>query len=180
LDNSLYKFGPFTLNAQEHLLLKTTDGQNEMISLEPKVFDTLVVFLENPSRLLSKDKLAKLIWPDLEVVGEFSVSTIIRKLRKALGDSKETPQFISTVHRKGYRWVGSHEDDAGRRVLLALDGSDYALRSSDGLAGDTGIELSELESILAELRVKRLVEMKAEESGQRWYITKKGREVLKL
>jgi len=59
-EQHLYEFGPFRLLPGEHLLLR--DGQ--AISLAPKVFDTLLVLVQNSGHLLEKDELLRLIWPD--------------------------------------------------------------------------------------------------------------------
>src|SRR5215510_12464252 len=59
----IYEFGPFRLNAAEHLLLR--DG--EVVPLTPKVFDLLLALVERHGRLLEKDELMRVVWPDTVV-----------------------------------------------------------------------------------------------------------------
>jgi TolB-like protein/DNA-binding winged helix-turn-helix (wHTH) protein len=95
-----YEFGQFTLIPTEKRLLC---GGKE-IPLAPKVFDTLVLLVENPGRLIRKDELLKTLWPDT-VVEEVALAHSVSQLRKALGDRSEDPQFIETVPKRGYRFI---------------------------------------------------------------------------
>jgi DNA-binding winged helix-turn-helix (wHTH) protein len=99
--NNLYEFGPFTLDLQEKVLLR--DGQS--VSLTPKAFDTLSVLVERSGRLVEKEDLIKLLWPD-NYVEENSLSQNVYLLRKALGEDPNGARYIETVPRRGYRFVG--------------------------------------------------------------------------
>ena len=96
----LYEFGPFRLEPAERRL---TRGNDEIVTLAPKAFDTLVMLVRNSGHLLEKDDLISTLWPDT-FVEEGSLSNNIFLLRKALG---EDPAFIETVPRRGYRFVGA-------------------------------------------------------------------------
>jgi TolB-like protein/DNA-binding winged helix-turn-helix (wHTH) protein/tetratricopeptide (TPR) repeat protein len=95
----LYEFGPFRLDPAERKLLRG----NEIVALTPKAFDTLHLLVRNSGRVLEKDELISMLWPDT-FVEEGSLSNHIFLLRKALG---EDPAFIETVPRRGYRFVGA-------------------------------------------------------------------------
>ena len=95
----LYEFGPFRLDPTERKLLR----DNETVVLTPKAFDTLHMLVRNSGRVLEKDELIRMLWPDT-FVEEGSLSNHIFLLRKALG---ENPAFIETVPRRGYRFVGA-------------------------------------------------------------------------
>ena len=95
----LYEFGPFRLDPAERKLLRG----NEIVTLTPKAFDTLHLLVRNNGRVLEKDELIRMLWPDT-FVEEGSLSNHIFLLRKALG---EDPTFIETVPRRGYRFVGA-------------------------------------------------------------------------
>ena len=95
----LYEFGPFRLDPAERKLWRG----NEIVVLTPKAFDTLHLLVRNSGRLLEKDDLIRMLWPDT-FVEEGSLSNHIFLLRKALG---EDPAFIETVPRRGYRFVGA-------------------------------------------------------------------------
>ena len=95
----IYEFGPFRLDPSERKLLRA----NEIVALTPRAFDTLHFLVRNSGRVLEKDELIRVLWPDT-FVEEGSLSNHIFLLRKALGDSQA---FIETVPRRGYRFVGA-------------------------------------------------------------------------
>src|SRR3984893_7543922 len=95
----LYEFGPFRLKSAERKLMRG----NEMVTLTPKAFDTLLLLVRNSGHLMEKDDLISTLWPNT-FVEEGSLSNNIFLLRKALG---EDPAFIETVPRRGYRFVGA-------------------------------------------------------------------------
>ncbi len=98
----LYEFGPFRLDAAEHVLLR--DG--EPVSLTPKAFDTLLVLVQNRGHILGKDELMKTVWPDT-VVEENNLNQNISTLRRALGETGEEQKYIETIPKRGYRFVAS-------------------------------------------------------------------------
>jgi TolB-like protein len=95
-----YEFGPFRLLPSERLLLK--DGQP--VAVTPKVFDTLLVFVQQHGRLLSKDELIKLIWHG-GIVEEGNLTQNIFVLRKVMGESPNDHRYLVTVPMQGYRFV---------------------------------------------------------------------------
>ena len=98
----IYQFSDFRLETAERRLLRNgTD-----IPLAPKVFDTLVVLVENASRLLPKDELMQKLWPNT-FVEEVSLAQNISQLRKALGDAAGDAQLIQTVAKRGYRFAAT-------------------------------------------------------------------------
>jgi TolB-like protein/DNA-binding winged helix-turn-helix (wHTH) protein/Flp pilus assembly protein TadD len=119
-EKHLYEFGPFRLDAAEHLLLR--DG--EPVPLEPKVFDTLVLLIRNSGHLLEKDELMNQVWPDA-VVEEGSLTRNISTLRRALGDGENGLRYIETVPRRGYRFVATVRG-------LGAEGSDSVKGRNDG------------------------------------------------
>lgn len=96
----LYEFGPFRLDVDERLLMR--DGR--MTPLPPKVFDTLLVLVENSGRVVSKDELMQSLWPDT-FVEESNLTQNISQLRRALGDGASDAQYIETIPKRGYRFV---------------------------------------------------------------------------
>ncbi len=107
----IYEFDPFRLDVAERILLR--DG--EVIQLQPKVFDLLLALVERHGRLLEKDELMKLVWPDA-IVEEANLANNISILRKTLSENGE--RFIETVPKRGYRFVASvkkvGEENAGQ------------------------------------------------------------------
>ena len=100
-----YEFGPFRLDAPERLLLR--DGKP--IELTPKAFDTLVALVENSGHLLTKEELLKRVWPD-SFVEEATLAKNVFTLRKALGSSHGSDEYIETVPTRGYRFVAEVQE----------------------------------------------------------------------
>jgi DNA-binding winged helix-turn-helix (wHTH) protein/Tol biopolymer transport system component len=96
----LYEFGPFRLDPQRRLLLCA----NEPVALTPKAIETLIVLVQNRQRVVSKDELMKLLWPN-SFVEESNLSQNIFVLRKALGDSTQERRYILTVPGRGYQFT---------------------------------------------------------------------------
>ncbi len=95
----VYEFGSFRYDAGQRLLFR--DG--EVVPLVPKAVDTLHVLLERRGRVVDKDELMKLVWPDT-VVEEVGLARNISLLRKALG--ADADNCIETIPKRGYRFVG--------------------------------------------------------------------------
>jgi len=107
MSRRFYLFDGFRVDAMERLLFK----ENREVSLTPKVFDTLLVLLENSSHVLTKKELMEKVWPD-SFVEENNLAQNISILRKALGEGKEGDHYIQTVPKRGYRFVGDVRTDA--------------------------------------------------------------------
>ena len=98
----VYEFDEFRLDLQQRLLLSGADGRP--IPLTPKIFDTLLYFVERRGELLDKATLMKAIWPNI-VVEENSLNQNISALRRALGESPGEHRFFVTEPGRGYRFV---------------------------------------------------------------------------
>jgi len=98
----IFEFGPYRLDVAEHRL---REGDRP-IALKPKVFETLVLLVRNAGHLLSKADLMKALWPDA-VVDETNLNKNIWLIRRALGGSGDSSEYIETVPRIGYRFTAS-------------------------------------------------------------------------
>lgn len=96
-----YEFGPFRIDVQQRLLLHN----GEIVPLTPKAFDTLFVLVQNNRRIVEKEALIKLVWPDT-FVEESSLTQNIFTLRKALNEDPSKASYIETVPKRGYRFAG--------------------------------------------------------------------------
>lgn len=96
----IYEFGKFRLIPAERLLLR----EGESVPLTPKVFETLIVLVEQSGHLVEKEELLQRVW-DNAFVEEANVARSIHTLRKALGENQNGHQFIKTVPKRGYRFV---------------------------------------------------------------------------
>ncbi len=109
--DSCIRFGPYRLNTADERLWRG----REPIVLTPKAFSLLRYLAEHPGRLLTKADLLQAVWADALVTDALHVC--IREIREALGDDPRKPQYIETVHRRGYRFVASATRD--RRAATA-------------------------------------------------------------
>jgi TolB-like protein/DNA-binding winged helix-turn-helix (wHTH) protein len=97
-----YEFADFRLDAPKRLLL--LKGSNRPLPLSARAFDALLLFLQNPGRLLDKSTLMAAIWPNA-VVEENNLNQCISALRRVLGERPEEHRYIVTEPGRGYRFV---------------------------------------------------------------------------
>ena len=90
------------MDARERRLFRN----DEIVPLTPKVFDLLLVLVQNHGHILTKDEMLRLVWPDVEVE-EGNVSRNISTLRSALGERPNEHQYIETAPWRGYRFVAN-------------------------------------------------------------------------
>lgn len=95
-----YEFGPFRLDVAKRLLHR----EGQPVALTSRLFETLLVLVENNGRLVGKDELMTKLWPDT-VVEEANLTVNVSALRKALGESTKEHRYIVTVPGRGYRFV---------------------------------------------------------------------------
>ncbi len=100
--SDLYRFGSFEFDPQTGELRK----QGIRIRLEGQPLAILAMLLERPHQLVAREELQKKLWPgDTFVDFEQSLNAAVRRLRLALDDSAESPRYVETLSRRGYRWV---------------------------------------------------------------------------
>ena len=117
-----YRFGPFHLDVRERRLSRGA----EVIPLRLKVFDTLLVLVENAGRLVTKQELLDTMWPET-AVEENNLNHNVSVLRKALGEKATGQQYIETVPRVGYRFAAPVETPQPRgRSLCGVSGESAA------------------------------------------------------
>jgi TolB-like protein/DNA-binding winged helix-turn-helix (wHTH) protein/Tfp pilus assembly protein PilF len=97
-----FEFGVFELDLKTGELRK----QGIKVKLQEQPLQVLAVLLENAGNLVPKDELRRQIWSaDTFVDFDHGLHSAITRLREALGDSSESPRFIETLARRGYRFV---------------------------------------------------------------------------
>jgi DNA-binding winged helix-turn-helix (wHTH) protein len=104
-----YEFDDFSVDTGRRLLLRG----GAPISHTPKVFDTLVVFLENRGEIVSKDTLMQELWSD-SFVEEANIAQNVAVLRRALGEKAKENKFLVTIPGRGYRFVADVKAIEGR------------------------------------------------------------------
>jgi TolB-like protein/DNA-binding winged helix-turn-helix (wHTH) protein/Tfp pilus assembly protein PilF len=98
----LYEFGPFVFDPAERTLLR----EGRRVKLRPKVFDTLLVLVENNGRLVEKEELMQAVWPG-QIVEEGNLNKNVSMLREALGEGRSSLTYIETEPKRGYRFVAA-------------------------------------------------------------------------
>ena len=99
-DQSILTFGDYRLDpVSGHLYLRGVP-----VPLTPKAFSLLEYLAARSGRLVPKQELLDAVWPQV-FVGDAVLKGTIREVRKALGDDPQSPRFIETAHRRGYRFV---------------------------------------------------------------------------
>jgi Tol biopolymer transport system component/DNA-binding winged helix-turn-helix (wHTH) protein len=108
-------FGIFELDPLAGELRKS----DRKIRIQEQPFRILVLLLERPGETVSRDYIIERLWPDGTFVDyEHSVNTAIRKLREALGDDPDSPRFVETVPRRGYRFIAPlNEGPSGPKTI---------------------------------------------------------------
>lgn len=99
---TVYRFGPFTLDAQTGEL--TSPAGRTLLREQP--YRLLLALLERPGQLVTREELTSRLWPSGTYVDfDQGLNKAVNHLRDTLGDSAEHPRFIETLPRKGYRFI---------------------------------------------------------------------------
>ena len=126
-----FEFGPFRVDVANLLLFR--DGQP--LSLAPKAVETLIALVQRDGQLVKKADLIRIIWSD-RIVDESNLSQNIYLLRKTLSDGSNGQNYIETVPRRGYRFIGEVREcnAAGTDLILAAPTEiQRVLESPDGI-----------------------------------------------
>jgi cholera toxin transcriptional activator len=101
-----YRFGAFEADASTGELRR----QGIRIKLNAQPFQVLVMLLERPGQLLTREEISRQLWPDGTFVdSEHGVNSAINRIREALRDAASNPRFVETLARRGYRFVAPVE-----------------------------------------------------------------------
>ncbi len=96
------RFGLFELDRAAGQLYRSGD----VVKLSPQPMAMLLALLETPGEEVSREELQRRLWPDGTYVDfDVSITSCVRKLRQALGDSAENPLFIRTIPKRGFQFI---------------------------------------------------------------------------
>jgi predicted ATPase/class 3 adenylate cyclase/DNA-binding winged helix-turn-helix (wHTH) protein len=95
-----YVFGNYTLDTECYELRRA----GTRVKLQPQVFEVLTYLIEHRERLVSKQELLEQLWPQ-QFVGETTLSSCIRAVRRAVGDTGQVQRVVQTFHGRGFRFV---------------------------------------------------------------------------
>lgn len=101
-----YRFGVFEADASTGELRR----RGVRVRLNAQPFQVLVLLLDRPGRLLTREEISRELWPDGTFVEEeHGVHSAINRIREALGDAAAAPRFVETLARRGYRFIAPVE-----------------------------------------------------------------------
>jgi DNA-binding winged helix-turn-helix (wHTH) protein/Tol biopolymer transport system component len=116
-------FGPFTFDPDNQLLRRGADD----VPAPPRVLGVLDLLLERAGDLVARQDLIDRVWKDAFVT-DTSLAEAVSALRQILGDDPQSPTYIQTVHRRGYRFVAPVEARGRRAVVTDQSGVDAPAR----------------------------------------------------
>jgi DNA-binding winged helix-turn-helix (wHTH) protein len=99
----IIRFATFEVDLRSGELRKS--GVRLKLSDQP--FHVLAILLEQPGQVVTREELQKRLWPDTFVDVDHNLNTAINKIREALNDSADTPRFVETLPRRGYRFIAT-------------------------------------------------------------------------
>ena len=108
-----YEFDDFRIDTAKRLLLKN----QQPVTLTAKVFDTLLILVQNRGRVLGKEEMIKMLWPD-SFVEEGNLTVNISMLRKALEENRKDHRYIVTIPGRGYKFIAEVREEL-QNVLTA-------------------------------------------------------------
>ena len=110
-----YRFGIFEVDAATGELRR----QGLRVKLNTQPFQLLLLLLDRPGELLTREEISRELWPDGTFVDyEHGVHSAVNRIREALGDTAANPRYLETLARRGYRFIAPVE-----RVELQKDWS---------------------------------------------------------
>lgn len=114
---SVVRFGPFEVNLEGGELRKS--GMRQKLAGQP--FEVLRLLLEHPQEIVTREELQHRIWPkDTFVDYDLALKKAVNRIREVLGDSADSPHFIETVPRRGYRFIGTIQRELSPFRSLAI------------------------------------------------------------
>jgi len=135
-----YRFGLFELDTHTGDLFR--DGLAHP-RLQGQPLELLLLLLERPGELVTREELRKKLWPsDTFVDYDHGLNAAVNKLRETLGDSADSPRFIQTLPRRGYRFIAPVQPPPERRE------PDQADAEADLQAGQTLLKTSSGRTLL--------------------------------
>ena len=105
----------------------------EPVTVEPQVFDLLILLIQNNARVVSKDEIIAQIWQG-RIVSDATISTRINSARRAVGDNGRDQTVIRTIVRRGFRFVADLTEDAHGYLVGGASNQGIPNAPSDAIA----------------------------------------------
>lgn len=121
-------------------------GRRLKLQIQP--FQVLVLLLERPGEVVTREEMQKRLWPaDTFVDFDHSLNTAVKKLRQALGDDIKKPRYVETLPKRGYRFLGTVKAPKEATQTTAA-----TVSAGSPVAGATGAKKSPWVGRVADLR----------------------------
>ena len=157
---ALFRFDNFTLDRTDERLL----GPDGPVHIGNKAFRVLEALIDADGQLLTKDALFENVWKGT-IVSDSALTSVIKELRRALGDQTKQPRFIESVYGRGYRFLadpvagmpfgsisGGVDDDRSVSIAVmpfeSLSSDPENAFLADGLTDDVTTTLSRMPDTL--------------------------------
>jgi TolB-like protein/DNA-binding winged helix-turn-helix (wHTH) protein/Tfp pilus assembly protein PilF len=155
LSARIFRFDDWTLNLSAGEL----ECGGVRARLQDHPLQVLALLLENAGEVVTREQLIAKLWPSTVVDFDTGLNTAVRKLRAALGDTAETPRYIETIPRRGYRFIGTvhGEERSPPPAAPALELATSHAPAGGGATGNRSWSFRGGISLLAALVVLALV-----------------------
>src|SRR5215472_2584405 len=101
-----YRFGVFEADAATGELRR----QGIRVKVNAQPFQVLLMLLERPGELVTREEISRQLWPDGTFVdSDHGLNSAVNRIREALGDTAANPRFVETLARRGYRFLAPVE-----------------------------------------------------------------------
>ena len=126
----MFVFGSFRFDVANASLKRG----KQAIVLTPKALNVLYYLVEHAGQLVTKDDLWRAVWPRISVT-DATLTMCVSELRKALRDPSNTPRYIETVHRLGYRFIAPVSTEPDRFSNSAVARQEFDTRDAGAQLG---------------------------------------------
>ena len=110
-NHKLISFDEITVDCENFRVLKA----GTLLTLTPRAFDVLIVLLEGAGRVVEKQELFDRVWGETHVTDN-ALTKIIKEIRHTLDDDANAPRYVETVPKRGYRFIGTIEEESDFQI----------------------------------------------------------------
>ncbi|HVP64038.1 MAG TPA: winged helix-turn-helix domain-containing protein [candidate division Zixibacteria bacterium] len=151
----LFRFGVFEAEEDSGELRR----QGTRVKVNAQAFQVLLVLLENPGQVVSRESIQQRLWPEGTFVDfDHGVNSAVNRIREALGDSAAQPRYVETLARRGYRFLAPVECIERSNGSLALtdpaSASDRRFHLSDRIVANPGLSAPPVSPLMPERQVQ--------------------------
>lgn len=143
-----YRFGVFEANTATGELRR----QGLRVKLNTQPFQLLLMLLDRPGDLVTREEIQRQLWPDGTFVDfDHGVNSAVNRIREALNDAAANPRFIETLARRGYRFIAPVErvEPENKEVRNGIPGDENRSASADAAGADAKPRAEETEDEIA-------------------------------